>query len=85
MGRYTIRASVPSPYIDVLCANVTRIDISALVYEGQQGVQLNSTSDLDTAWLGKFDWDAFASVKTPLDLIFYWNERRRPPGKSIIY
>jgi hypothetical protein len=79
MGVYNIRASIPSPYLNVLCVNVKSDEIKGLVYEAQPNVTLNSTADLPTTFTDAFNWTSFATLKTPLDDIFGWDSEHRPP------
>lgn len=49
---------------------------------------MNVTADLkhegsDTYFVNAFDWDKFASVKTPLDGIFDWSENKTRPSKIL--
>ncbi|MCJ1390993.1 hypothetical protein MMC18_003854 [Xylographa bjoerkii] len=81
LGQFFIGASVPSPAVNVLCAAVSRAEISPLVYEtwpGAQELPFNGSSwplgyDLPRApdWLNS----------TPVDDVFEFGERysRRPP------
>jgi hypothetical protein len=78
---------VPSPYINVLCTNVKQADINELVYEYQVNGKLNQTSDLESGgadpkfFVNAFDWGRFASVKTPVDEIFNWNNDNKRPSR----
>jgi hypothetical protein len=70
---YQIRAAVPSPYINVFCANVGADEIAPLVYNAS----VNSTlvpSDLPTAYTTKFNWTALYSTTTPIDDLFGWTQ-----------
>jgi hypothetical protein len=49
---------------------------------------MSVTADLksegsDTYFVNAFDWDKFASVKTPLDDIFDWSENKTRPSKIL--
>jgi hypothetical protein len=79
LGMYNIRASLPSPYINTLCANVLADEIAPIVYEAQTGVTLNATKDLPTQYTFDFPWGNFSSVQTPVDKIFGWDAHHRPP------
>lgn len=73
LGVYQVRAAVPSPYINVLCANVAADEIAPLVYEAS----VNSTlvpSDLNGPWMDKFNWTALYATTTPVDDIFGWTQ-----------
>jgi hypothetical protein len=49
VGVYNIRAAVPAPYINVLCAHATKQELSPIVYEtAGTNVTLNVTADLPT-------------------------------------
>lgn len=79
MGLYSLRASVPSPYLNTLCANVAADDIKDLVYSSVTNKTLNITADLPTGYTFDFDWAAFETLKTPLDDVFGWSPTNRPP------
>jgi hypothetical protein len=79
MGVYNLRASVPSPYLNVICANVQKDEIKGLVYEAQPNVTLNATADLPTLFTTLFNWTSFSTVKTPVDDIFSWDSQHPPP------
>jgi hypothetical protein len=85
VGRYKLRAQIPSPYINVLCANVKQADLKGLIYEDQVNGQLNQSRDLNPSlpqyFVTAFDWDKFASVKTPVDSIFNWNNQNKRPSR----
>ena len=78
MGIYNIRAAVPSPYINVVCANAAGADLAPLVYANMSGVTLNTTLDFSessTYWYEHLNWTEFNSVKsTPLDEVFGWTQ-----------
>jgi hypothetical protein len=88
LGRYKLQAQVPSPYINVLCANVKRADLNGLVYEDQVNGKLNSSSDFDAtagsadpSFVVKFNWTNYDTVKSPVDSIFGWNDQNKRPSK----
>ncbi|OCK94764.1 uncharacterized protein K441DRAFT_677298 [Cenococcum geophilum 1.58] len=91
VGRYKLQASVPSPFLNVLCASADRDEIGGLVYQYQvlqNKGSMNVTADLksegsDTYFVNAFDWDKFASVKTPLDGIFDWSENKTRPNTHL--
>lgn len=77
LGVYNIRASVPSPVVDVLCANVEDSDIKDIVYsETPQGKRkpLNISTypaEVNFTALNNFN------ITTPLDDIFGWGPGMR--------
>ena len=80
LGIYNIRASVPSPVVDVLCANVEDSDIKDIVYsETAQGKRkpLNISTypaEVNFTALNNFN------ITTPLDDIFGWGPGMRFPN-----
>ncbi|KAE9992913.1 hypothetical protein EG327_007221 [Venturia inaequalis] len=85
IGIYNIRAAVPSPYVNVLCANAAEAELAPLIYEKQRNVALNTTLDLanlSTHWYTEsMNWTEFNSVKsTPLDEVFGWAEPSDRPA-----
>ncbi|QDS73583.1 hypothetical protein FKW77_001325 [Venturia effusa] len=85
MGIYNIRAAVPSPYVNVLCANAAGADIAPLVYANQTNVRLNATQDfaeLSTHWYTvSMNWTEFNSAKpNPLDEVFGWTKPSDRPA-----
>jgi hypothetical protein len=78
-GIYNIRAALPSPYINALCANMNSQELAPLVYANQSNVTLNFTSDLPTNWISKFDFSTFANLTTAVDDVFGFDENNRPP------
>jgi hypothetical protein len=80
IGTYNIIASLPSPYINVLCAHVTQKEIGKIVYStASNNVTLNATTDLPTAYTYNFNFTNFSKVRTPVDDIFGWSEEKPPP------
>jgi hypothetical protein len=79
VGSYNIRAALPSPYINVLCANVEKAEIHDLVYESAINSTLNATADLALGYTYLFNWTTFATLQTPLDDVFGWTPDIRPP------
>jgi hypothetical protein len=88
VGYYSLRAQVPSPYVNILCTNVNRADLQGLIYEAQVNGQLKS-SDLygnkSQLFVNAFDWYKYASVKSPLDSIFNWDDENKRPSKWLLY
>ncbi|KAF2433105.1 hypothetical protein EJ08DRAFT_584201 [Tothia fuscella] len=85
IGVYNLRAAVPSPYLNVLCANVAAEEIKGLVYANMTGVKLNTTldfSELSTWWFTKgVNWTEFAKIdSTPVDDVFGWKKASDRPA-----
>ncbi|KAE9980742.1 hypothetical protein EG328_012087 [Venturia inaequalis] len=84
VGRYQIRAQIPSPYLNIICTNAKRSDLEGLVHEDQIEGQLNNSDllipDKDPQFVIDFDWEKYTTVKSPLDNIFNWNNsnNKRP-------
>ncbi|MCJ1425910.1 hypothetical protein MMC29_003811 [Sticta canariensis] len=86
LGEYVIRASVPSPVVNVICANAADHELDPLVYETWPNATLNKEASLNittwpenhylpnaTTWLDQ--------NKTALDEVFQWGgnyARQRP-------
>lgn len=88
VGRYRIRAQVPSPYLNIVCTNVKRSDLQGLVHEDQVRGQLNNSDllipDKDPQFVVDFDWEKYTTIKSPLDNIFDWNNgRNKRPGECL--
>lgn len=90
VGWYNLRAQIPSPYVNVLCANVKQADLKGLVYEDQVKGQLDSSDgdapaglSNDPRFVVEFNWDDYNTVKSPVDSIFNWNDRNKRPSKYI--
>ncbi|KIW01272.1 uncharacterized protein PV09_07311 [Verruconis gallopava] len=86
-GIYNIRAAVPSPYINVLCANFEQSEYEDFVYQTMPGVTLNQTRDfanLSTWWyVAGVDWKRFTSFpigNNSLDKVFGWQEPEDRPA-----
>ena len=81
VGMYNIEAALPSPYVNVLCANVNRDELAPIVYEGfpNATLPLNYTADLPTAFTSNIDWANFTNVTTAMDDVFEWDHTWRPP------
>lgn len=83
LGVYNIRASVPSPVVDVLCANVEDKDIQGLVYsetpEGRRNPLNASTYPAGVNFTQLNDFN----ITTPVDDIFGWGPetQQHPPSK----
>ncbi|QDS69120.1 hypothetical protein FKW77_010323 [Venturia effusa] len=85
VGRYKLRAQVPSPYINIICTNIKRSDLQGLVYEDQVNGDLPSDAlsiplnQTDYQYIIDFDYSQYASVKTRVDEIFHWTESDHRP------
>jgi hypothetical protein len=84
IGVYSLHAAVPSPYLNVICANVAGEEMTDLVYANWTGVTLNSTldfSDKSTHWFANANWTAFNTLEsTPLDETFGWTKPTDRPA-----
>ncbi|KAK5629044.1 hypothetical protein RRF57_004759 [Xylaria bambusicola] len=88
IGEYSIRASVPSPVINVLCASMKEDELTPLVYTQWPNARTNKTGWFNQT-SGVKGWEndiPHASVspwlnRTVVDDIFEWGEKysRRPP------
>lgn len=78
-GIYNIRAAIPSPYINVLCANMNGDELAPLIYANQSNVTLNFTQDLPTNWISNFNFSNFENLTTQFDDVFGFDENERPP------
>ena len=80
---------MPSPYVNVLCANLEQDDYKDFVYQTMPNVTLNVTADfggLSTEWFTNgVDWDQFYShpiqnSSNTLDAVFGWTTPRQRPA-----
>jgi hypothetical protein len=91
VGGYSIRASVPSPSVNIMCVNVARAELAPLVYTEWPNATTNASNIAGQRmpWVG-WDDQVTKSIRntntsylnsTPLDDIFRWGEKytRRPP------
>ena len=79
VGIYNIRAAIPSPYINVLCANLNASELAPIVYAAQPNITLNYTQDLPGAsWVTKFNRSSIANLTTLAD-VFSFDENNRVP------
>lgn len=80
LGIYSIKASVPSPVLHVLCANVSEKDLEPIVYELWPGV--HGPVDM-SQWPRQVDFNDLNHyrINTTVDNVFGWGERhkQRPP------
>lgn len=79
IGAYSIRGALPSPYVNVLCANMNATELVPLIYANQSNVTLNFTRDLPTQFTYDFNYSGFANLKTPVDDVFEFDAKNRPP------
>ena len=70
-GTYSLRASVPSPIMNVLCANMNEEELKPIVYDTWNDEVVNITS-WQTLWN-----NATTTNKTVVDDIFGWNTQDR--------
>ncbi|KAI0433498.1 hypothetical protein F5Y09DRAFT_62844 [Xylaria sp. FL1042] len=86
IGEYSIRASVVSPVVNVLCVNMNVDELKPLVYTDWPNAR--KTQPLFPGqWIGVSDWQKDVPVngslnRTVVDDIFKWGEKygRRPPA-----
>lgn len=83
LGIYKIRASVPSPMMNVLCANVDDTDIKDIVYETSAEGKRNPLNFSSWPTLANFSELNDFKIKTPLDDLFGWgnDSQQHPPSK----
>lgn len=67
-GTYSLRASVPSPVMNVLCANMNKDELKPIIYDEWNDELVNITT-WHTLWN-----NATTSNKTKVDNIFGWND-----------
>ena len=91
VGGYSIRASVPSPSVNIMCVNVAKDELAPLVYTEWPYALINSSNIKDQRMpYANWDNDVISSIRntstsylnsTPLDDLFQWGEKytRRPP------
>lgn len=68
-GSYSIHASVPSPVMHVLCANMKEDELSPIIYDTWNGEVINGTS-----W-GTLKNNATTTNKTVVDDLFGWTKK----------
>lgn len=69
-GTYTLRASVVSPVINVLCANMKEDELAPIVYQKWNNAHVNGTT-----WLQKQWGHASTTNKTVVDDLFGWTKK----------
>jgi hypothetical protein len=72
-GTYSLRASVPSPVMNVLCVNMDEEELRPIVYDTWNDEVVNMTTWTD-AWLKN---NATTTNKTKVDELFGWNDKSR--------
>lgn len=72
-GTYSLKASVPSPVLEVLCVNMNKEELAPIVYEAW------IENEVEVAdWPMQGLWDTNTTVnKTKVDDIFGWNTENR--------
>jgi hypothetical protein len=88
VGEFNIRAAIPSPTVNVICANMDKDELAPLVYTSWPYANTTS-SDIPNQRLAWSGWQAevpqFSATewlnKTVVDDVFQWGEQydRRPP------
>jgi hypothetical protein len=81
-GTYSLRASVPSPIMNVLCVNMNKTELEPIVYDTWN----NETVDLNTwgSTLG-IRSNATTTNKTVVDDVFGWNTTEDPTMGTLNY
>ena len=80
LGLYSIQASLPSPVVHVLCANMEREELAPIIYEAWPRLPgpVNMSS-----WPQQVDFKDLDSghIKTTVDDLFHWGEQydQKPP------
>ncbi|KAK3076724.1 hypothetical protein LTS18_012230, partial [Coniosporium uncinatum] len=86
LGNYAVRASVPSPVMHVLCANMDRSELEPLVWEAWQN-KSNPPEDSDfEIWQKSINWTVFNANpnKTVVDDLFGWNLKSSADGTPTV-
>ncbi|KAI0407713.1 hypothetical protein F4802DRAFT_595107 [Xylaria palmicola] len=91
LGEYSIKASVVSPVVNVMCVNMNEEELAPLVYTTWPNARTNSTAVLGQR-IGANDWYQDISPewynRTVVDDIFKWNgqpDNQRPPPAFQLY
>jgi hypothetical protein len=71
-GTYSLSASVPSPVMNVLCANLNKEELKPIIYEEWPNHELVNITTWETVRI-----NATTTNKTNVDDIFGWNDRER--------
>ncbi|KAI0455950.1 hypothetical protein F5B21DRAFT_513748 [Xylaria acuta] len=87
LGEYSIRASVVSPVVNVMCVNMNEDELAPLVYTRWPNARTKNVTDISEQKIGVPDWGRDVSQEwinhTVVDDIFKWGEGptgRRPPA-----
>lgn len=93
VGEYQIRASVASPAVNVLCANIAKSDLAPLIYTEWPQAKTNKTT-VPGQTIGYSGWQADVPGpsdnqwlnSTVVDDVFLWGEEygRRPPVFQLV-
>ncbi|KAI1820589.1 hypothetical protein F4861DRAFT_542787 [Xylaria intraflava] len=88
LGQYSIRASVVSPVVNVMCVNMNKDELAPLVYTEWPNARTENT-EIPGQKIGVYDWENDVPPDSPtewlnrtvVDDIFKWGEQydRRPP------
>lgn len=70
-GTYSLRASVPSPVLNVLCTNMNEEELKPIIYQTWNDDVVNQTT-----WSDLMDF-ATTTNKTKVDDLFGWNDKDR--------
>jgi hypothetical protein len=90
VGGYSIKASVPSPSVNVICADVTKAELTPMVYTEWPGATTNITDIPGQKAIQGMKWQSDIPNSTStnqwmnstaVDALFQWGEKykRRPP------
>jgi hypothetical protein len=73
-GTYSLRASVPSPVMNVLCVNMNKDELKPIVYDTWNDYEVVNMTTWTPAWLQN---NATTTNKTKVDELFGWNSDSR--------
>ncbi|KAI0474477.1 hypothetical protein F4859DRAFT_515011 [Xylaria cf. heliscus] len=87
LGEYSIKASVVSPVVNVMCVNMNEEELAPLVYTTWPDAQIEDMADIPGRKIGKPGWGGDVAAdwinQTVVDDIFKWGggpDGRRPPA-----
>ncbi|RYC63216.1 hypothetical protein CHU98_g3002 [Xylaria longipes] len=87
LGEYSIRASVVSPVVNVMCVNMNEDELAPLVYTRWPNARTKNLTETSEQKIGVSDWQRDVPTEwinhTVVDDIFKWGkgpEGRRPPA-----
>lgn len=93
VGEYSIKASVVSPAVNVMCVNMMQDELAPLVYTAWPNAKTNATN-VGNQTIGFSGWQQDVPVasstewlnKTVVDDVFRWGEAygRRPPVFQLV-